>query len=238
MIIHFCKSRTIFAAVSLLVCVLFTSVAQAQFSGVKWSTDKSNSPSQDKSGSGSTPSTNGATNNRKTYTFKISTSSKSGTQRQEFKYERRKGYTQMQTEFKIDSKTNKFDKIAVAQLHDDQTGSKGVFSIYQVRKCGSSWCFGVQGDTTEAKNSYSKFGTVKIKLGKYYRLKLRSYTAGKSKSVEIAELYDGSKRIWRQTVKGGGDSEAYYKIGVYKLSGGKGPVTASFKNTRFWTGRK
>jgi len=232
------KKQSLFAALTLAACLLFTSTSQAQFSGVKWTRDKSNSPEQDKSGSGSTPSTKGATNNQKRYTFKISTSSTSGTQRQEFKFERRKGYTQMQTEFRISTKTKKFDKIAVAQLHDDQTGSKGVFSIYQVRKCGSSWCFGVQGDTTEAKNSYSNFKTVKIKLGKYYRLKLRSYTAGKSKSVEVAELYDGSKRIWKQTVKGGGDSEAYYKLGVYKLSGGKGPITADFKNTRFWKGKK
>jgi len=188
--------------------------------------------------SNSTPSTSGATNNKKTFTFKISTSSKSGTQRQEFKYERRKGFAQMQVEFRIDTKYKNFDKIALVQNHDDQTGSKGVFSIYQVRKSGSNYVFGVQGDTTEAKNSYSKFDTVKIKLGKYYRLKLRSYINGKNASVEVAELYDGSKRIWREEVKGGGDTEGYYKMGVYKLSGGKGPVQASFKNTRFWTGKK
>jgi len=234
----FSKKSASIASVTLAACLLFTSSAHAQFSGVKWSTDKSNTPVQDKSGSGSTPSTSGATNNKKTFTFKISTSSKSGTQRQEFKYERRKGYAQMQVEFRIDTKYKNFDRIGLVQNHDDQTGSKGVFSIYQVRKSGSNYVFGVQGDTTEAKNSYSKFDTVKIKLGKYYRLKLRSYIAGKSKSVEVAELYDGSKRIWREEVKGGGDSEGYYKMGVYKLSSGKGPIQASFKNTRFWTGKK
>ena len=98
--------------------------------------------------------------------------------------------------------------------------------------------FGVQGDTTEASNSYSKFPTVKIKLNKYYRLKLRSYINGKSKTVEIAEFYDGSKRIWREEIKGGGDNESYYRMGVYRLSGGKGPISAKFKNTRFWKGKK
>ena len=225
--------------VSLLVTfVSFSTPAYAQFSGVKWSKDTSNSPVQDKSGSGSTPSTSGATNNQGTYKFKISTSSSSSTQRQEWKFERRSGYTQMQTEFKINNSDTKFDKIGLVQNHDDQTGSKGVFTIYQVRKCGSNWVFGVQGDTTEASNSYSKFSTVKIKLNKYYRLKLRSYINGKSKTVEIAELYDGSKRIWREEIKGGGDNESYYKMGVYRLSGGKGPISAQFKNTRFWKGKK
>ena len=232
------KSYPLLAAITLASALLFTSPAHAQFSGVKWSRDNSNSPEQDKSGKGSTPSTKNATNNQGTYQFKITTSSTSGTQRQEFKYERRKGYMQMQTEFRISNSTKNFDKIALAQNHDDQKGSEGVFSIYQVRKSGSSYVFGVQGDTKEANNGYSKFDTVKIKTGKYYRLKVRSYIAGKSNSVEIAELYDGNKRIWRETIKGGGDSEGYYKIGVYKLSGGKGPITADFKKTRFWKGSK
>lgn len=234
----FSKSYPLLAIITLLGTLLFTSSAHAQFSGVKWSRDNSNSPEQDKSGKGSTPSTRGVTNNQGTYQFKITTSSTSGTQRQEWKYERRKGYMQMQTEFRINSGTNKFDKIAVAQNHDDQNGREGVFSIYQVRKSGNDYVFGVQGDTTQASNGYSKFDTVKIKLGKYYRLKVRSYIAGRSNSVEVAELYDGSKRIWKETIRGGGDSEGYYKIGVYKLSGGKGPVTADFKKTRFWSGRK
>lgn len=218
--------------------LLFTSSAQAQFSGVEWSRDNSNTPSQDKSGNGNTPSTSGATNNQDTFQFRITTSSTSGTQRQEWKYERRKGYMQMQTEFRINSGTNNFDKIAVAQNHDDQNGREGVFSIYQVRKSGSDYVFGVQGDTTEADNGYSKFDTVKIQLGKFYRLKVRSYIAGRSNSVEVAELYDGSRRIWRETISGGGDTEGYYKIGVYKLTGGKGPITADFKKTRFWKGEK
>ena len=228
----------LFFVVMSMVSICMSVPAYAQFSGVKWSNDTSNSPEQDRSGSGTTPSTNGATNNKGTFKFRISTSSTSGTQRQEWKYERRDGYMQMQTEFKISGSDKNFDKIALVQNHDDQTGSKGVFSIYQVRKSGSNWVFGVQGDTTQASNSYSKFSTVKIKLNKYYRLKLRSYINGKSNTVEVAELYDGSKRIWREEVKGGGDDESYYKLGVYKLSGGKGPITAYFKNTRFWKGKK
>lgn len=217
---------------------MFTASAHAQFSGVSWARDYSNSPHQDKSGSGSTPSTSGATNNLGTYQFKITTSSTSGTQRQEWQYERRSGYMQMQTEFNISRSTPDFNKIGLAQNHDDQTGSQGVFSIYQVRKSGNDYYFGVQGDTTEASNGYSTFDTVKIELGKYYRLKLRTYVNGRDDSLEVAELYDGSTRIWREEVYGGGDAEGYYKVGAYKLSGGKGPITVDFKRTRFWTGSK
>ena len=230
------KKNLILPTTVLLGGFFLSSSAYAQFSGVTWTRDYSNSPTQDKSGSGNTPSTSGATNNLGTYTFRISTSSTSGTQRQEWKYERRDGYMQMQTQFTISSDDDDFDRIALAQNHDDQTGSEGVFSIYQVRKDGDSYVFGVQGDTTEASNSYSNFDTVEIDLDKEYRLKLRSYVAGTDDSVEIAELYDGSTRIWREEIEGGGDVEGYYKIGVYKLTSGYGPVTASFRNTRFWTG--
>jgi len=232
------KRKLILGVVTLFGGLVFATSSHAQFSGVSWSRDYSNSPVQDKSGSGNTPSTSGATNNMGTYRFRISTSSTSSTQRQEWKYERRSGYMQMQTEFRISSDDTNFDKIALAQNHDDQTGSQGVFSIYQVRKSGGKYYFGVQGDTTEASNGYSNFDTVEIDLDKYYRLKLRSYVNGRDGSLEVAELYDGSTRIWREEVYGGGDTEGYYKIGVYRLSGGKGPVTADFKRTRFWLGSK
>ena len=230
--------QPILRSIVLVVGLVFASSSFAQFSGVKWSRDNSNSPHQDRSGSGTTPSTSNATNNQGTYRFRISTSSTSGTQRQEWQFERRDGYVQMQTEFRISSSDNNFDKIGLVQNHDDQTGSEGVFSIYQVRKSGSNYVFGVQGDTTEASNGYSPFDTVRISLNKYYRLKLRTFIDGRNNSFEVAELYDGSKRIWREEVEGGGDNEGYYKMGVYKLSGGKGPITVDFKNTRFWKGSK
>jgi len=233
------RGNVVFAVMTVLGAFLFSTSAHAQFSGVSWTRDYNNSPHKDSSGSGVTPSTSGATNKQSTVRFKITSSSTGGgRERQEWQYERRSGFVQMQTEFRISTSTKNFNKIALAQNHDDKTGSAGVFSIYQVRKSGNSYYFGVQGDTTEASNSYSKFSKVKIQLGKYYRLKLRSYINGVSGSVEVAELYEGSRRIWRETVRGGGDNEGYYKIGVYRLTGGKGPITADFKRTRFWTGRK
>jgi len=232
------KKKQFFWTVALVGSLLFTTSAQAQFSGVQWSRDYSNSPHQDKSGSGVTPSTSGATNNLGTFRFKLTSSSTSGVHRQEWQYERRSGFMQMQTEFRISSSQTNFHKIALAQNHDDQTGSKGVFSIYQVRKSGGKYYFGVQGDTTEANNGYSSFGTVEIKLNRYYRLKLRSHVNGRDDSVEVAELYENNVRIWREEVEGGGDNEGYYKIGVYRLTGGRGPVTVDFKRTRFWTGTR
>ena len=84
-----------------LLFVLSPVVSAQSFSGVIWTVDTSNTPEQDKSGSGTTPSTSGATDNRGSYTFKISTSSTTGTQRQEFKYERRYGYNWMSGKFKL-----------------------------------------------------------------------------------------------------------------------------------------
>jgi len=228
----------VFLGAALVLCFAFTSTAVAQFSGLEWVPDTSNTPEQDKSGSGNTPSTINATDNQGTYRFRISTSNNNKTQRQEWKFERRSGYTQMQTEFRINSSDSGFHKISVVQNHDDQTGSKGVFTIYQVRRRGDDWVFGVQGDTTEASNGYSNFSTVPIKLDKYYRLKIRSFIDGRNNSMETAELYDGGDVIWRETVYGGGDVESYYKMGVYRLSGGFGPVAADFRNTRFWTGQE
>jgi len=225
-------------ASTITACFLFALPAVAQFESVEWTIDKDNQPTQDKAGSGTTPSTKNVKVDEGPHRFRISTSKKDETQRQEWKFERRKGYVKMQTAFRISKDEKNFDRIALAQNHDDQTGSEGVFSIYQVRKRGNSFYFGVQGDTTEAKNSYRNFSTVKIKLGKYYGLRLQSYINGKNGSFELAQLYEGGKEIWREEIKGGGDSEGYYKIGVYKLSDGKGKITAEFKSTKFWTGKK
>lgn len=221
----------------LLYIVSMSNTLAGSFNGVNWVRDYSNSPVQDKSGSGITPSTSGATNNLGTYTFKISSSSTSSTQRQEWKYERRAGYMKMDLFFQLDTSTSNFDKIGVAQNHDDGTGSSGVFSIYQVRKNGSNWVFGVQGDTTDASNSYSNFDTETISLGKWYRLVIRSYVA-ETGAFEIAQLRDGTtdELLWQEQVEGGGDSQGYYKVGAYKLTGGYGPIAINYKNITFYTG--
>jgi len=229
--------RNTLIASAIAASFLFASPGIAQFEDIEWSPDV-NLPTQDKDGSGTTPGTKNVKVEKGPHRFRISTSKKEDKQRQEWKFERRKGFVKMQTVFRISKKEKDFDRIALAQNHDDQTGSKGVFSIYQVRKSGKDYYFGVQGDTTEAKNSYSNFSTVKIKLGKYYGLRLQSHINGKNDSVEVAQLYEGGEEIWTEEIKGGGDREGYYKIGVYKLSNGHGKITAEFKDTRFWTGKK
>ena len=224
----------------LIGALTLTSQAFAgSFAGVKWTRDTSNTPHQDKSGSGNTPSTSGATNNQGQYTFRISTSNSSSTQRQEWQYERRSGYMRMNLFFRIDSRDTNFDRIGVAQNHDDQTGSAGVFSIYQIRKSGNGFVFGVQGDTTEASNGYSTFDTVNIELDTWYRLDVRSFVA-EDGAFEIAQLRRRSNNqlLWQEQVQDGGDVEGYYKLGAYRLTGGRGPVTLDFEQIRFYTGSK
>lgn len=233
------KSAFFRSSVMVLLMAVSSVISAQSFSGVVWSVDKSNTPEQDKSGKGTTPSTSGATDNRGSYTFQISTSSTSGTQRQEFKYERRDGYNWMSGKFKLSTEYSDFDKIALAQTHDDKTDSQGVFSIYQVRKDGGDYVFGVQGDTTEADNGYSKFATVKIELGEEYSISIKTHTNGIDGSYETATLYNSSgTKIWQETIVGGGDSEQYKKVGVYKLSEGKGPVEATWRSLKFYTGTK
>lgn len=236
------KLMRFFTRRSLVVALGLSIVSSAyagSFSDVSWERDYSNSPTQDKSGSGTTPSTSGATNSMDTYTFNISTSSTSGTQRQEWKYERRSGYMRMTFYFMINSDySDDFDRIGIAQNHDDQTGSEGVFSIYQVRKDGDKWVFGVQGDTTDADNGYSTFGTAEIELDTWYKLSVKSYVAGTDDSYERGTLqdYSGTTTLWEENIEGGGDVEGYYKLGAYKLTNGYGPISISYKSIKFWEG--
>ena len=213
-------------------------VEAQNFNGVRWNRDRNNSPRQDRDGSGRTPSTNNATNNQRRYTFEITTTSTSSLQRQEWQYERRSGYQHMQLLFRIRGSQPNFNRVSIAQCHDDQTGSEGVFSIYQVRREGGRYVFGVQGDTTEADNGYSRFDTREINLNTWYRLRLRTRINGRNNSFEIADLYRGSNRIWTNTIRGGGDNEAYYKLGAYRLTNGSGRVEVQFDNIRFWRGSK
>jgi len=205
------------------------------FDGVSWERDRSNTPRQDKDGSGRTPSTRGATDNQGLFTFEITTN-RGGTQRQEFQFERRSGYHRFRGEFRISSVRPDFDRVSVAQTHDDQTGSAGVFSIYQVRRSGGEYVFGVQGDTTEASNGYSTFSTVAIRLDRWYRLETRTLSSTRDGSFEVAELYDGSRRIWSETILGGGENEQYKKVGAYRLTNGSGRVVVDWRDMRFYTG--
>ena len=231
-----------FVYITVLFAALFahsTSMAFAQgFANIQWNIDTSNTPRQDKSGSGRTPSTSDATNNPGNFQFEISTTSTSGTQRQEFLYERRNGYHRFSGEFRIYSKQPNFDRVSVAQTHDDQTGSAGVFSIYQVRRNGGGYVFGIQGDTTEARNGYSVFDTVEFDLDRWYRLDTRTFSSTRDGSFEVAQLFDSNGRlIWEETIFGGGENRQYKKVGAYRLTNGFGRVIVDWRRMRFYTGQ-
>ena len=219
--------------------VTLTSASARSFEGVTWVQNTTEQPHQDSSGSGITPSTSGAMNNQGRFDFEISTSSTSSTQRQEWKYDRHEGLTRMDLRFRINSKHTNFHKISIAQCHDDQSGSEGVFSIYQVRREGDKYYFGVQGDVEEADNVYSQFPTTEIKFDTWYSLSIRTNTDGRNNSYEygaVRDVNNGNKVIWTNTIVGGGDSESYYKLGAYRLTGGEGPFSVSFEQIMFFEG--
>lgn len=232
------KSKNLFVACSLIVASI-SGVSAQSFSDVEWTVDTSNSPSQDKDGRGRTPSTSGATNDRGLFQFEISTSSTAELQRQEFQFERRQGLHRFSGNFRISSEQPNFNRVSVAQTHDDQTGSEGVFSIYQVRQEDGEYVFGVQGDTREANNGYSRFDTVEIELDTWYRLHLRTFSDTTDGSFEIAQLFDSNNRlIWQETVSGGGEEEQYRKVGAYRLTNGSGRVIVDWRNMIHYTGRR
>lgn len=230
----------IFTSIAIAAICLFTaSTASAQnFDGVRWDIDRSNTPQQDRDGSGRTPSTRNATNNQGDYQFEISTNRTSSLQRQEFQFERRSGYHRFSGEFRISSDRPDFDRVSVAQTHDDQTGSEGVFSIYQIRADGNNYVFGVQGDTREADNGYSRFDTVRFRLDRWYRLETRTLSSSRDGSFEIAELFEGNRLIWTETIRGGGEDEQYKKAGAYRLTRGSGRVIVDWRDMTFYTGRR
>jgi len=159
-------------------------------------------------------------------------------QRQEWQYERREGYHRFRGEFRISSSQPNFDRLSVAQTHDDQTGSEGVFSIYQIRRDGDGYVFGVQGDTREADNGYSRFDTVPIRLDRWYEFETRTFSDSRDDTVEEAILRENGQRIWRQVIRGGGEDEQYKKVGAYRLTNGSGRAIVDWREMRFWTGRR
>lgn len=218
--------------------LLFTSSTYAQLDGVEWTRDTQNSPSQDKSGSGSTASTSGATNNQGEFSFEISTAGATPdiTQRQEWRYDDRSGFHRFRGQFTLDPSQDDFDKVSIIQTHDLQTGSEGVFSIYQVRQDGNGFVFGVQGDVEEANNGYSNFNTVPIRLGQTYEFEKQTSSTTRDGSTEVAILRENGSEIWRETVNGGGQDTQYTKIGAYRLTGGTGRINVEWKEMEFWNG--
>lgn len=227
-------------SLSVITACAFGSVAvhAEDFDDVRWSRDRSNTPQQDRDGSGRTPSTRGATDDQGQFQFEISTNRTSTLQRQEFQFERRQGLHRFTGEFRISSARPDFDRVSVAQTHDDQTGSEGVFSIYQVRRDGDKYVFGVQGDTREASNGYSTFETVEIELDTWYRLRTSTSSVNRDDTVELAQLFRGSREIWTETVEGGGENEQYKKAGAYRLTNGSGRVIVDWRDMIFENGRR
>ena len=142
--------------------------------------------------------------------------------------------------FRISSEEPNFNRVSVAQTHDDQIFSQGVFSIYQVRQEEDGvYVFGVQGDTTEANNGYSRFDTLEIELDTWYRLHLRTSSINRDDTFEIAQLFDSNNQlIWQETVVGGGEDEQYRKVGAYRLRNGSGRVIVDWQNMIHYTGTR
>lgn len=228
-----------FLALSVASTFMFGAAVQAdEFDDIRWSLDRSNSPSQDRDGSGRTPGTGNRTNDQGTFQFEISTTRTNTLQRQEWQFERRSNYHRFTGQFRISSDRPDFDRVSVAQTHDDQTGSEGVFSIYQVRRDGDDYVFGVQGDTTEASNQYRIFSTVDIELDTWYQLRTSTLSSTRDGSVEVAELSRNGRVIWSETVRGGGENEQYKKAGAYRLTNGTGRVIVDWRRMTFDTGRR
>lgn len=226
-------------SLSIASVFMLGSIAQAdEFDDVSWSRDTSNSPSQDRDGSGRTPGTRNRTDDQGTFQFEISTTSTSELQRQEWQFDRRRGLHRFTGEFRISSEQPNFNRVSVAQTHDDQNGREGVFSIYQVRRDGNDYVFGVQGDTTEASNGYSTFSTVDIELDTWYELRTSTSSSTRNDTVEVAELYRNGNLIWTEIVRGGGEDEQYKKAGAYRLTNGSGRVIVDWREMVFETGRR
>lgn len=236
------KLSRIFLPLSIAAVYTFGAVtAQAEdFNDVNWSADTSNTPQQDRDGNGRTPSTSGATDNQGNFQFEISTTSTSALQRQEFQFERRSGLHRFTGEFRISSDQPNFNRVSVAQTHDDQTGSEGVFAIYSVRRDGNNYEFGAQGDTTSQgspSNGFSNIPTVDIELDTWYTFRTSTSSTTTDDTVETAQLFDGNNEIWTHTFIGGGEDLQYKKVGAYRLTGGSGRIIVDWREMEFETGR-
>ncbi len=242
-------NRVLLSASIAAACTFGAATTQAEdFDDVRWSVDRSNSPEQDKDGSGRTPSARGATNNQDNFRFEISTTRNvSGERyRQEFRFENRSGLHRFTGEFRISSAQPNFDRVSVAQTHDEQNGSVGVFSIYSVRRDGNNYVFGAQGDTSNEQgdrdsNSYSNVARqtrpVEIELDTWYRFRTSTSSTTIDDTIETAELFRGSRRIWTHTFEGGGQNVQYKKAGAYRLTGGSGRVIVDWREMVLETGR-
>ena len=236
------KLSRIFLPLSIAAaCTFGVTTAQAEdFDDVRWSTDTSNTPKQDRDGNGRTPSTSGATDNQGTFQFEISTTKTDDRQRQEFQFERRSGLHRFTGEFRISSDQPNFNRVSVAQTHDDQTGSEGVFSIYSVRRDGNNYEFGAQGDTTSqgsSSNGFSQIDTIDIELDTWYTFRTSTSSTTIDGTVETAQLFDGDNEIWTHTFTGGGEDLQYKKVGAYRLTGGSGRIIVDWREMEFETGR-
>lgn len=225
---------------SLLVTSLFaisTSVSAGSFDNIEWTLENSyNIAENDSSGCALEPEI--STSSSESFTFGLTDDSdcNDGTQRDEFKYERRSGYNRIIAYFTIDGTYPDFNKMGIAQTHDDSTGDTGVFSIYQVREEDGAYIFGVQGDSNEDDNGWDDYDQVEISLDTTYKLVIKTNGLSDGDSYEDANLYLDDVKVWSSSIEIGGEEEQYKKIGAYQLTGGEGEFHLTWESVKLYTG--
>ncbi|RVU85645.1 hypothetical protein EOL70_06745 [Leucothrix sargassi] len=206
------------------------------FANVTWVQDFNNVPDVEEYGCGDAPSSSTSTTD--TFTFTL-TGCTSGTQRQEFKYERRTGLHSMEGVFRFTGADfTKDNGISIAQTHDDRTGSDGVFSIYRLHS-HSDGSYSVMPQTDES--SYRNFEWATVLPDTDYYMDIQTWSDGAG-SFERARLWEGDSANgallaeWIINDGSGDDVEQYKKIGAYALTGAYGELTVYWRNVQLFTG--
>ena len=213
-----------------------SSITNTNFTDVSWVQDVNNVPDVEEYGCGDAPSS--STSTTETFTFTL-TGCTSGTQRQEFKYERRVGLHSMEGVFRFSGANFTEDNgISIAQTHDDRTGSDGVFSIYRLHNHGGG-SYSIMPQTDES--SYRDFEWATVSPDTDYYMDIQTWSDG-SDSFERARLWLGTSAEgeplanWLINDGSGDDVEQYKKIGAYALTGAYGELTVQWSNVRLFTG--
>ena len=215
------------AIVIIISNTAFSAEQEYSFTGVKWTVDRSNSPTLDKAGDGKAPSLVEKIRPDKELVFEtLSKSDGEVLQGHGFSYESRQGYHWLIGTFSIRSEFNAFDKLAIMQTKDAKRQN---FSTYYVLERGDDYLFGSNDLIAGDKIS-------RIDLDKEYTLSVKTKSQ-EGESYQIARLYnDAGDRIWEQTSVSDIGSEHYYQIGAYRSSGNDKSVTVIWDKVKFYTG--
>ncbi len=214
-----------FISSTLTLFVIEATAQNTGFDGVSWKSDNI-SYEKDSSGCGSISG----------LTFKLNGCS-SGTQRQENKYARRTGIHAMVGSFRFSSPDFN-GGIAVAQTHDDRTGSDGVFTIYRLHNENGKYYLMPQSD----ESYYDDFSWARVYADTDYYMDIQTWSDA-GDSFERARLWRGTSssgtllKEWIIDDGSGDDDEMYKKIGAYQLTSSSGSITVTWKNVKFFTGQ-